>query len=218
MKKSSFPYASLILFLLQISFFVWQMGMANIGLGFHLHEDYAFEWNRFLMNPRNEWPTLISSAFFHGGWGHLIGNLLFFAVFAPVVELSLGSIPFFVIYVAAAVSGALAQAYFSPIGSLLGSSGAISGLMGTVFVMYPMKMPQGLFKRYFPWISRIPVFVYVGAWFLWNLRMGFKSIMPPPLDDFSHQVAYLDHIFGFAIGAFLGFAFSLYQRLRFREE
>jgi membrane associated rhomboid family serine protease len=113
------------------------------------------------------------------------------------------------IYFLSGVLATLAQVFFSPVGYLLGSSGAISGVTGAVFVLYPMKMPEGLFRRYFPWISRIPVFVYVGLWFVWNLRMGIESILHPAAFSSNGQVAYWAHVGGFAAGAVMALPWIL---------
>jgi len=199
-----FPWVTLLLIGLNLAVFLWQRGGENLGLAYYLHEDYSFEWNRFLKAPFDQFPTLFSNTFFHSDWFHYGGNMVFFLLFGPALELTVGALPFFLIYFLSGAAATLTQAFFSPLGSLVGSSGAISGAAGAVFVLYPLKMPEGLFRRHFPWISRIPVSLYIGAWFLWNLRMGFKSLFPSYLNlSAPGGIAYWAHVGGFAAGALL---------------
>src|SRR5688500_8764401 len=83
--------------------------------------------------------TLFTSMFMHGGWGHLLGNLLFLWVFGNNIEDSMGHIRFLVFYLLCGLGAGLAHVFFSPQSDIpaVGASGAISGIMGAYIVLYP---------------------------------------------------------------------------------
>src|SRR5215470_6709966 len=87
------------------------------------------------------WTTLFTSMFLHGGWGHLLGNMLYLWIFGDNVEDRFGRFAFVLFYLAAGVCGALAQVLVDPASRVptLGASGAISGVLGAYIVMFPRK-------------------------------------------------------------------------------
>src|SRR6266567_2351059 len=107
--------------------------------------------------------TLISSMFLHGGWGHLLGNMLYLWIFGDNVEDRFGRIAFVLFYLAAGVAGALAQIVVDPTSSVptLGASGAISGVLGAYIVMFPRKRVRILL---FFFIFDVPAVLVIGLW------------------------------------------------------
>src|SRR5712692_1706380 len=86
-----------------------------------------------------EWPTLITSMFLHGGWMHVIGNMWYLWIFGDNVEDSLGHGRFIVFYLLCGIVAAFGQIAMDPGSRLptIGASGAIAGVMGGYFVLYP---------------------------------------------------------------------------------
>jgi membrane associated rhomboid family serine protease len=198
------PWACVVIAVAEYLIYRWQQGSIGYGLGDLLFRDYAFEWSRLRASPLSELPTLVSHTLLHADPGHLGGNLLFFLFFGPILESTLGAAAFCGVYLVAGAAAAVVQGIFAPFGpSLIGASGAISGVMGAVFVLYPLRLP------FFPWITalsgslgRIPSFLYIGAWFLLNVAMGLTLLHPMPA-QLVPNIGYWAHVGGFAAGAFL---------------
>jgi len=113
--------------------------------------------------------TLLTSMFLHGGWMHLIGNMLYLWIFGNNVEDSMGHVRFVVFYVLCGVTAALSEALADP-GStipMVGASGAISGVLGAYLLLFPharvlVLIPLGIFTR----VVRLPAVAVLGFWFL----------------------------------------------------
>ena len=143
---------------------------------------------------------LFSSMFLHGGWGHLLGNMLFMWIFADNVEDRLGHFNFLVFYLTCGVLASLVHALFN-FGSKLptiGASGAIAGILGGYFRMFPYAKVLTLVPFFFFWeIIELPAFFFLGVWFLYQFLLGIFS---SPLGG---GVAFWAHIGGFVSGIFL---------------
>ncbi|MDP6952895.1 MAG: rhomboid family intramembrane serine protease [Alphaproteobacteria bacterium] len=83
--------------------------------------------------------TLISALFLHGGWLHLVGNMLYLWLFGSTIEDALGHVGFFVFYMLCGIFGSLGHAIAEPLSTLpmIGASGAISGVLGAYLVLHP---------------------------------------------------------------------------------
>lgn len=139
---------------------------------------------------------LITYAFFHGGYAHLLGNLYFYHVFGDNVEDTMGPSNFLLVFFLSSVAGALLHVAFFPNSTipLVGASGAISGLMGAYLVLFPNVDVWWVFIFY---RIRIPVMVYLLFW------IGYQVVMV--IFNKGGGVAWLAHIGGFAAGVLLGF-------------
>ena len=152
----------------------------------------------------NTW-TPITSMFLHGGWGHLIGNLLFFWVFGNNVEDSMGRVRFVVFYLLTGLIAAASHVVLSP-GSpvpTVGASGAISGVLGAYLVLYPHVRVRMLFWfLLFIRVIRVPAWAVLLWWFFWQVIAGLPQLMT--LDrEVSGGVAVFAHIGGFLAGVIL---------------
>jgi membrane associated rhomboid family serine protease len=143
-----------------------------------------------------EWATPVTSAFLHGSWMHLLGNMLFLWVFGDNVEDALGHLRFLVFYFACAVLSGLAHAAMQPdsISPLIGASGAISGVIAAYLMLHPH------IKLWVLLLMRIPVRITamwaIGGW------IGFQivnAVMAGPDDP----TAWFAHLGGLAAGAVL---------------
>jgi len=173
-----------------------------------------------------DWYTLLTSMFMHGGWMHLIGNMLFLWVFADNIEATVGSIPFLAFYLIGglaasalhivlsldpAVAGccepcglrACAEGMTVCAGTVpsVGASGAISAVLGAYLVMFPKSKVDLLVLVIFRTI-KIPAFIFLGLWIGQQLISGFAAIGP---NGTSGGVAWWAHIGGFIFGVLAGF-------------
>ena len=160
-----------------------------------------------------EFLTLITSQFLHGGWTHLIGNMLFLWIFGNNVEDRLGRVKFLIFYLTVGVLSGLTQWVFSAQSAVpcLGASGAIAGVMGAYILRFP-KVPVNTFIPPF-FIIPIPAFVYLGIWFV---QQAISSVAQPMGGQ--GGVAYWAHSGGFVFGAVLGVMFGLLKRDEFEPE
>jgi membrane associated rhomboid family serine protease len=156
--------------------------------------------------------TLISSQFLHGGWSHLLGNMLFLWIFGNNVEDKLGRVKFLGFYLGCGILAGLAQWVFSQ-GSYvpsLGASGAIAGVM----VAYIIRFPQSPIKTIIPpiFVFDIPAMYYLGVWFVQQAFYSFASLPSPSnLGMQNGGVAYWAHAGGFVFGAILGPLLGLFS-------
>jgi membrane associated rhomboid family serine protease len=156
------------------------------------------------------WPSLITSMFLHEGWMHLLGNMLYLWIFGDNVEDQLGHFGFLVFYLGAGAAAALGQVYVSA-GStipMIGASGAIAGVMGAYFVLYPhSRVLTVVFLLFFMDMVEIPAIFFLGIWFIKELFSGVGSLGARSLNG---GVAFWAHVAGFAVGAVIG----LFWRVR----
>ena len=146
------------------------------------------------------WMTIFSSMFLHGGWMHLIGNMLYLWVFGNNVEDAMGHVRFIVFYFLCGALAALTQAMFNPASEIpmIGASGAISGVLGAYLLLHPrarilVVIPIGILI-YTPWIAAYWV---LGFWFVLQL---VNSIVAAGDNG---GVAYGAHLGGFVAGMLL---------------
>ena len=145
--------------------------------------------------------TLITSMFMHGGWMHLIGNMLYMWIFADNIEASIGNGPFAIFYLLGGIAAGGCHIYFnqgSPIPAV-GASGALSAVMGAYIVMFPKSNIRG-FLVFFR--INVPAFIFLGFWFFQQSQAGYAS-----LGDTSGGIAWWAHIGGFVFGVLCGFLF-----------
>jgi membrane associated rhomboid family serine protease len=142
----------------------------------------------------------VTSMFLHGGWMHLLGNMLSLFVFGPNMEDRFGHTRFLAVYFACGLAAGITQIAFSA-GSeipIVGASGAIAGVMGAFFLMFPRaRVVTLILIVVFPLIVRIPAFFYLLFWIGMNVVNAFSEIQ---LGVASQGVAWWAHIGGFAIG------------------
>jgi len=149
--------------------------------------------------------TLFTSIFLHGGWTHLIGNMLYLGIFGDNVEDALGHAGYIVFYFAAGVLAGLAQVAVAPAAQVpaIGASGAIAGVLAVYLVLYPTApvralVPLGFFMR----VVRVPAALVLGMWFIVQLFNGAASLGVQTMS--TGGVAWFAHIGGFAVGLIVG--------------
>src|SRR6186997_862632 len=116
--------------------------------------------------------TLLTSMFLHGGWMHVIGNMWYLWIFGDNVEDRLGHGRFIVFYLLCGMAAALGQIALDPMSTLpmVGASGAIAGVMGAYFVLYPRSRVLTLIALFVFWeIIELPAVTLLGFWFVMQL-------------------------------------------------
>ncbi len=148
--------------------------------------------------PFPYWSTLFTSMFLHGGWGHLLGNMLYLWIFGDNVEDRFGRVPFVLFYLAAGVAGAVTQIVASGPSPLptVGASGAISGVLGAYLFMFPTKRVRVIL---FLFVLDVPAIVVIGLWAVTQFVSGLGSLGTRVVAD-EGGVAYLAHVGGFVAG------------------
>jgi membrane associated rhomboid family serine protease len=157
----------------------------------------------------NVW-TPVTSMFLHGGWGHLLGNLLFFWVFGNNIEDSMGRGRFIVFYLLCGLIAAGSHVLLDPTSPVptVGASGAISGVLGAYLVLYPRVRVRMLFWfLLFIRVFRIPAWAVLLWWFFWQVVAGLPQLMPVNR-EVSGGVAVWAHIGGFVAGVILAKLFT----------
>jgi len=142
--------------------------------------------------------TLITATFLHGGWMHIIGNMIFLWAFGPEIEDAMGRGRYAVFYLLGGLVAMLAQVLANPASPVpcLGASGAIAAVMGAFLVTYPRdRIKAILFLFIFFRVTFIPALLLIGFWFLMQLvHVGAVARVN------TGGVAYLAHVGGFLFG------------------
>ena len=143
--------------------------------------------------------TIFSSMFMHGGWMHLIGNMVFLWIFGDNVEDSMGRVKFICFYLLSGIAAALLQAIIDPASEIpmIGASGAIAGVLGAYLILYPRANVNVLFWLFiFITVIRVPAFIVLGFWII-------SQFFSASFAGDGGGVAYFAHIGGFIAGALL---------------
>ena len=176
----------------------WSMVPANIVAGQH-------------------WITILTSMFMHGGWMHIIGNMIFFWAFGPEIEDAMGPFRYLAFYLLGGLVAALAQiaAASSSTVPSLGASGAIAAVMGAFMITYPRdEIRTLLFLGWFVTVTVIPAALLVGLWFLIQL---FSQVGSLATAQSGGGVAYMAHVGGFIFGAITARLFEDRRRMAMQD-
>ena len=162
--------------------------------------------------PGSVYLTLLTSMFMHGGWAHILGNMLFLWIFGDNVEDRIGHLRYLVFYLVCGVLASLAHVFttvaFSsnPSGLLvpsLGASGAISGVLGGYILLFPRNRVHVIMFRF---LTTVPAYVALGLWFLFQFVSGIGLLGGGSQEG---GVAYAAHIGGFVAGLALVKVFAV---------
>jgi membrane associated rhomboid family serine protease len=145
--------------------------------------------------------TLITSMFLHGSWSHVIGNMWYLWIFGDNVEDRLGHGRFIAFYLLCGIAAAVGQTMMAPESLLpmIGASGAIAGVMGAYFVLYPRSrvltlIPLFIFIR----IVELPAIVLLGFWFV--MQLFSAGAIATTANSAGGGVAFMAHVAGFLAG------------------
>ena len=148
------------------------------------------------------WITVLTAMFMHGGWLHIIGNMVFFWAFGPEIEDAMGKLRYLVFYLFGGAVAMLAQVAAAPHSTVpnLGASGAIAAVMGAFLITYPRdRIRSVLLIGWFGRITFIPAALLIGLWFV--IQLFSAGVAASKADASGGGVAYLAHIGGMIFGA-----------------
>ena len=149
-------------------------------------------------------PNLLTSMFVHGGWAHLLGNMLFLYIFGDNIEDRLGHLRYLVFYLLCGAAAGAAQSVLNASSGvpMVGASGAIAGVLGAYLLFFPTARVVTLVPIFFfLQLVEIPAVFFLAVWFLWQVLSGVASF-----GDRSSMggVAFWAHVGGFLSGMALG--------------
>ena len=182
-------------------YYVYRMGAIPYEITHFTSVGFRFQGGDL---PRISPPlTLLASMFLHGSLLHLLGNMLYLWIFGNNIEDFLGSIRFIFFYLISGLGASLVHIIFHPSSKvpMIGASGAIAGVLGAYFVLYPAARVLTLV---FIWVIPVPAFIILGLWFVGQvMNIGIGG-----------GVAWFAHVGGFLIGIVLVMLFSRRKRVR----
>lgn len=199
--RRSVPVVTLGMIALNVLVFFYQLGLPPEGLE-------AFWWSvgvvpaRLVEEPGVQAAgTLLTAMFVHGGWGHLLSNMLFLWIFGDNVEDRLGALTFLGLYLVGGVVASLAQVAVSPASTvpIVGASGALSAIAGTYLVLFPrarVHVAVPLLLR----VIEVSAATFFAIWFVVQAFQGLASLV----DAGPGGVAWFAHLGGFVAGAVAG--------------
>ena len=203
------PWVTILLIAANVGIFVYEYSLGPQGLEQFVHQ-FGVVPSRLTIFPRH--PTigfgdaylpLLTSMFLHGGWLHLLGNMWFLWIFGDNIEDRLGKVRFLLFYLVCGLGAALAHALFN-LGSNLptiGASGAVAGVLGGYFVLFPTARVLTLVPFFFLILAELPAWLILLYWFVLQFFSGALSLGAGRGE--LGGVAWWAHVGGFVLGAVL---------------
>jgi membrane associated rhomboid family serine protease len=189
------PYVTISLISLNVLVFLYELSIGRAVDAFTLY------WG--LVPAAFSWVTVFTSMFLHGGILHVAGNMLYLWIFGDNVEDRMGHGRFLVFYLLCGVAAALAQTITAPdsVVPMVGASGAIAGVMGAYFVLYPKSRIVTLIPLFFFFqVIEVPAILFLGIWFVMQFLSGVGSIVTTAGGGPAGGVAFWAHVAGFVAG------------------
>ena len=199
------PFITYALIAINVVVFLYE-----VSLGAELNS-LVMRWGvvpAHIVDPSNHplaFVTLFTSMFLHGGWTHLIGNMLYLGIFGDNVEDIAGPIGYLFFYTAAGIVGGIAQVLAAGPSTIpaVGASGAIAGVLAAYLVLYPTAPVRVLVPGFFVMrVARVPAVIVLGMWFIVQLFNGALSLGTETMA--TGGVAWFAHIGGFVTGLIVG--------------
>jgi membrane associated rhomboid family serine protease len=191
----TYPIFTVSFIVLNSLAFLFEQSMSEPAL-----EQFMYVYG--VVPARFDWLAVFTSMFLHGGWLHFLGNMLYLWIFGDNVEDRLGHARFVGFYLLCGVAAVLAHVYMNPESMIptIGASGAIAGVLGAYFVLYPQSRVLALVPLFIIWeIIEVPAILFLGLWFLMQFLYGVGS-MAVRTGSETGGVAFWAHIAGFVAG------------------
>jgi membrane associated rhomboid family serine protease len=202
------PFVTIAIIAACVLVFLWEIGLGERALGAAifsygaipatLTSDAHLPSSLYRISP---WLATVTSMFLHGGWMHLIGNMLYLWIFGDNVEDALGHLRYVVFYVVCGLAAVAAQTLMNPASTvpMVGASGAISGVLGAYLLLFPrahvlVLIPLGFFTR----LIYLPAVVMLGFWILLQVVSSAFA-----RGQEGGGVAFAAHVGGFVAGMVL---------------
>jgi rhomboid family protein len=189
------PVVTISLITLNVLVFLYELSLGRAVDAFMLY--YG------LVPAAFSWMTVFTSMFLHGGFMHVAGNMLYLWIFGDNVEDRMGHGRFLVFYLLCGMAAALAQTISVPDSAvpMVGASGAIAGVMGAYFVLYPKSRIVALVPLFFFFqVIEVPAIFFLGIWFLMQFLSGVGSIVSSVGGGPAGGIAFWAHVAGFVAG------------------
>ena len=188
------PYVTVSLVVINALVFLYQLSLGD--------DINNFVFTYGLVPADFSWVSVVTSMFLHGGFLHVAGNMLYLWIFGDNVEDRMGHGRFLAFYLLCGAAAALAQTAVRPDSTIamVGASGAIAGVMGAYFVLYPHSRIVTLVPLFvFIQIMEVPAILFLGFWFLLQFLSGVGSIAATAGEP-AGGIAFWAHIAGFVAG------------------
>jgi len=197
-RYGNFPFVTVTIIVSTVAIFLLEMRlMPTDFVKFYLLLRYLGITPRAMMSP-DGWGAVsaVTSLFLHGGWLHLLGNMLALFILGRRVEDACGAWRFSIFYLLCGVCGALADVFIrrDSVMPSLGANGAVAGVMGAYLILFPMGRIRSFFFAWFvPFFPQVRAFWIVGYFLLFNILAVF-DLFYTRADFF---VGYWAHLGGF---------------------
>ncbi len=207
-RSRSFPLVNLAIIALNVLVFIYEIRLSPNGLDRLIGTFGLVPARLHLTQPQlllnNPLPliTMFSHMYLHGGWLHIISNMWVLFIFGDNVEDRMGSGRYFVFYTLSGLASGLLQSLIAPASRVpaIGASGAIAGVLGAYFILYPAGRVLTLIPIIIiPWFVEVPAIVFLGFWFVSQLFSGLAALNVPNAANMG-GVAWWAHIGGFLFG------------------
>lgn len=205
------PIVTRILLAVNIVLWLYVLSLSRTpGAAEAFYSKYSFDLSALVAAVGGTWSIatlsafvpLITHMFLHGGWLHLLGNMLYLWIFGDNVEETLGSVRFLGFYIACGIVAAIGQGLLAP-APLVGASGAISGVLGAYLLISPTARVSTLvFLGIFITIIQLPAIIVIGMFIVLQIIEGIAELRLS-LHPATQQIAYFAHVFGFLAGLLL---------------
>lgn len=199
--------------LLLVNLLVWLYTFSLAGDPAAIEDFYArfaFDWTAFQaglssgLSVETLWVfvPLVTHMFVHGGWLHVIGNLLYLWIFGDNVEERLGSLRYLAFYLLCGIAAAVGQGLIAP-APMVGASGAVAGVLGAYLFLFPGSRVRTLiFLGLFITIVQLPAIVVIGLWIAVQVLSGLADLRMSDTGT-AANIAFFAHVVGFIAGILL---------------
>lgn len=210
-RSYSFPIINISLIGINTLAFIFEISLSPAGLDRLIYNFGLVPARLNLTNPiaafldPSPWMTLLTHMFLHGGWVHFLSNVWILFIFGDNVEDRMGHGRYLAFYILSGFASGLMQTLVGPTSQIpaIGASGAIAGVLGAYFVLFPGARVVTLIPIFiFPWFLEIPALIYLGFWFISQLFSGLAALNMPEAAAMG-GIAWWAHIGGFMFGVFL---------------
>lgn len=199
-RSSTFPFVTVFIIAVNVLVFAYQLTLGYSGAELFIYRTAAIPYEITRLGDVGPHPfvpvpfTLFTAMFVHGGLFHLAGNMLFLWIFGDNVEDVFGHVLFTVFYLVSGIVASLTHILIAPsaMTPMIGASGAIAGVLGAYFMLFPRAQVKTLiFLFFFVTTARIPAVVFLGFWFFFQVLSAGNG---------GGSIAWFAHIGGFVAG------------------
>jgi len=207
------PVVNRVLLLVNLVVWLYTLSLAGDPAALDaFYRTYAFDWTELArefaplgnLDAETLFPlsTLITHMFVHGGWLHVIGNMLYLWIFGDNVEDRLGSLRYLGFYILCGIAAAVGQGLIAP-APMVGASGAVAGVLGAYLFLFPGSRVRTLiFLGLFITIVQLPAIVVIGLWIVVQVLSGLAELRMSDAGA-PANIAFFAHVVGFIAGILL---------------